>query len=240
MLAPTVLADHEAVSTAAAVSIAARLESKPHALLCLATGSTPLRTYEILARHGRAAPCLTRFMKVIKLDEWGGLAMERPGTCETFLRNALVTPLGLDSRYVGFNSNPANPAAECARIRDWLAANGPIDTAILGLGLNGHLGFNEPDDALQPHAHIATLSPESLRHSMLANEPERPAFGLTLGMTDIFHARRILLLVTGKAKRDALRRLTQGPITARFPASFLHLHPEVTLLVDAAAAGRTR
>ena len=179
-------------------------------------------------------------MKVIKLDEWGGLAMERPGTCETFLRNALVTPLGLDSRYIGFNSNPANPAAECARIRDWLAANGPIDTAVLGLGLNGHLGFNEPDDALQPHTHIATLSPESLRHSMLANEPERPTFGLTLGMSDLLHARRILLLVTGKAKRDALRRLIQGPITTRFPASFLHLHPEVTLLVDAAAAGRTR
>lgn len=238
MLAASILPDHEAVSAAAALSIAARLESKPHALLCLATGNTPMRAYEILARHGRSAPFLTRFATVLKLDEWGGIPMDRPATCESFLRTALVGPLGMEGRYVGFNSNPANPSAECARIRDWLAAHGPIDTAVLGLGVNGHIGFNEPADALQPHAHVATLSPDSLCHAMIREEPERPTFGLTLGMADLLHARRVLLLVTGKSKREPLRRLLAGPISTRFPASFLQLHPDVTLLADEAAAAK--
>lgn len=236
MLTPTVLPDYEAVSLAAALSLAARLESSPHALLCLATGSTPVRAYQIFAEHARRAPTLVRFMSVVKLDEWGGIPIDRPATCESYLRRPLLEPLRLLSRYVGFASQPQNPARECARIQNWLAVQGPIDTCVLGLGVNGHLGFNEPADALQPHAHVARLSPESLAHPMIQDEPVKPTFGLTLGMADILHSRRILLLVSGASKRAALQRLLDGPISTHFPASFLHLHPNVTLLTDDAAS----
>ena len=103
----------------------------------------------------------------LKLDEWGGLAMDDPATCEHQLQSTLIAPLAATDRYVAFNSRPQDRASECARIAAWLAANGPIDVCVLGLGRNGHLGFNEPDDALTPHAHIAELAESSMTHAML-------------------------------------------------------------------------
>lgn len=232
---PLPLPDHETVSTAAAGWIEERLVRQPNSLLCLATGGTPMRAYERLAQHARSNPALLAQARILKLDEWGGIPLDRPATCESYLQESLIRPLGLGSRYVGFASQPTDPKQECARIASWLAAEGPIDLCILGLGLNGHLGFNEPADSLQPHAHIATLTPESLSHAMIAAEPVRPTYGLTLGMADLLQSREILLMVTGTSKREPLRRLLDGRISPSFPASFLWLHPRVTLLVDQAA-----
>lgn len=233
MIAPQVFEDHEAMSRAAADWLLARILAKPDSLLCLATGATPMRAYELLAR---TPPENLNRVRVIKLDEWAGLPMESPATCETFLRHALIDPLQLSSRYISFNSAAPNLAAECARIAQWLADNGPIDLCVLGLGINGHLGFNEPAEALQPHAHVAALSTASLAHSMIAQEPTKPTAGLTLGMADLLQAREILLLVSGPSKRGPVQRLLAGPVTTHFPATFLQLHPRVSLLCDAAAA----
>jgi galactosamine-6-phosphate isomerase len=103
---------------------------------------------------------------------------------------------------------------------------------VLGLGVNGHLGFNEPGSDLQPHAHVAHLSPASLAHAMLSQTTVRPTFGLTLGMADILQSHRILLLVSGAAKREPLDRLLASPISTQFPASLLSHHASVTLLCD--------
>jgi len=149
--------DYEALSEIAADLIAKRIHEKPPLLLCLATGSTPTRTYELLATRPKS---LFDQLRILKLDEWGGIPMSSPATCETYLRKILIDPLDLSSRYVAFESQPTNPTAECSRIARWLKDNGPIDLCILGLGINGHLGFNEPAAALQPRAHLATLSSE--------------------------------------------------------------------------------
>jgi len=234
MLNPTIFSDHEEMSAAAANWLAARLGSQPDALLALATGATPLRAYQLLAQRPIE---LFEHARILKLDEWGGIPMTSPATCETFLRSVLIGPLGLRERYVGFESGTVDPVAECARIAEWLEANGPIDNCVLGLGVNGHLGFNEPADALQPHAHIAALSQQSLTHSMVRNLRQPPTHGLTLGMADILHARDILLVVSGPTKAAALKQLLAGKITTRFPASFLWTHPRVTILCDQAAAG---
>jgi len=234
MLSPTVFPDHEAMSHAAADLLAAQLRRKPDTLLCLATGATPMRSYELLAAQRDTGANLFDQLRVLKLDEWGGIPMENPATCESFLRKSFVEPLGLESRYVGFHSQPADPVAECDRIRRWLAENGPIDLCVLGLGVNGHLGFNEPADALQPHAHVATLADESLAHSMIANERVRPDFGLTLGMADLLQSGQILLVVSGRSKRAPLRQLLSGRISTHFPASFLWLHEKVDLFCDQA------
>jgi galactosamine-6-phosphate isomerase len=174
----------------------------------------------------------------IKLDEWGGLAMDDPATCEFQLRRTLITPLGAADRYTAFESQPADRATECARIAGWIASNGPIDLCVLGLGMNGHLGFNEPADRLTPHAHIAKLTEASLTHAMLEQTTGRPTYGLTLGIADLLQAREVLLLVSGASKRSPLQRLLSGQIETQFPASFLHLHPRVTALVDAQAKGQ--
>jgi galactosamine-6-phosphate isomerase len=209
-----------------------RLRENSDALVCLASGNTPTRAYEILAAHYAAERKLFERMRAIKLDEWGGLAMDDPGSCEHHLRRTVIDPLGLNDRYVAFDGQSPAPADECDRIARWLAENGPIDLCVLGLGVNGHLGFNEPGPILQPHAHLAQLSPASLAHAMLSRTTVRPTFGLTLGIADILQSRRILLLVSGAAKRDPLARLLDGSISTQFPASLLSLHASVTLLCD--------
>jgi putative deaminase/isomerase len=223
------------MSRRAADRLVERLRRKPDALLCLATGGTPTRTYQLLAHQGATEPALFAHARILKLDEWGGLAMDDPASCEHHLRSLLVEPLGLGSRYHGFQSQPADPQAECDRIARWLEQNGPIDVCVLGLGVNGHLGFNEPAPMLQPHAHVAQLAQTSLEHAMLALSRGRPGFGLTLGMAELLHAREVLLLVSGPAKREPMRRLLDAWIASEFPASLLSLHPAVTLLCDQAA-----
>lgn len=226
---------HEAVSQYAAQWLCKLLSEQPEALLCLATGSTPLRTYEILAERGAADPGLFSRARVINLDEWGGLPPGDPGSCDRHLRATLVEPLGLAARYVSFASQPPDPAAEAARIAAWLREHGPIDASLLGLGLNGHIGFNEPADYLEPHAHVARLSEASLGHAMIRSGGARPSFGLTLGMADLLQSQHILLLVTGESKRGPLQQLMSGRITTAFPASLLHTHRRATLLYDEAA-----
>lgn len=231
--------DHESVSHAASDVLFDRIHARRDLLLCLATGATPKGTYERLAQLIRAhpyAPDQFRNARVLKLDEWGGIPMSSPATCETFLQETLIRPLAWPN-YIAFESEPADPSAECARVAKWLREHGPIDVCVLGLGLNGHLGFNEPAPFLQPHAHVAELSKKSLQHSMIAGLPKLPGYGLTLGMADLLQSREILLLVTGASKREALQRLLVEKISPDFPASFLHLHPRVRVLCDAAACG---
>lgn len=221
------------MSREAARWLVRRLRAKPNALLCLATGGTPERIYELLARE----PAVLRRARLMKLDEWGGLARNDPATCEAYLQRVLIRPLEGRQSLEGFHCRPRNPEAECRRVNAWLEANGPIDVCVLGLGVNGHLGFNEPAATLQPFAHVAKLSAASLKHGMLSSARERPAYGLTLGMANLLASHEILLVVSGAHKRAALRRLLAGDITPRFPATLLWLHPRVTLLCDAAAMG---
>src|SRR5215471_2627741 len=108
---------HEAMSREAVQHILARLAAKPNLLLCTATGTTPLRTYRLMVEHYGRKPELFRSMRILKLDEWGGLEMNDPSSCEGQVQEYLVEPLGLSSaRYIGFNSNPVNPASECERV----------------------------------------------------------------------------------------------------------------------------
>jgi galactosamine-6-phosphate isomerase len=237
MLQISVHPDHETVSRHAADWLFQRLQENPLAIFCLASGATPTRTYELLSQRGAADREAFAEVRLLKLDEWGGLPSQSAATCESHLRSTLVEPLGLSDRFVGFDSDPADPAVECARIARWLEEQGPIDVCVLGLGVNGHLGFNEPAEQLQPHAHVAQLSKASLAHDMIRSLAKPPTFGLTLGMADLLQSRHVLLLVTGPIKRVPLERLRAGHITTLFPASLLHLHPGVHVVCDVAAHG---
>jgi len=236
----SVSADYEAMSRSGADFIMGAIRRVPDALVCLPTGSSPARAYELLAAHGRSAPELFGRVRWLKLDEWGGLPIDHPATCERYLLDRLMIPLEVPAaRFFGWQSQPEDADAECERMADWLAAHGPIALSVLGLGLNGHLGFNEPAPALQPGPHVAALSPTSLTHSMLGGERAGVRYGLTLGMADILHSRRLLLLVNGAHKAEAMRRLSDRRITPEFPASFLWLHPALTIIADQAALAET-
>jgi len=223
---------YEAMSRMAASVVTREIEKRRDLLLCAATGNSPGGLYAQLAGQGAKDPAFCGELRVIKLDEWGGLPENHPATCEHYLRTRLVDPLRIaPERYLSFQSNPPDPVAECARIAAALGAGGPVDLCILGLGRNGHLGFNEPAARLEPHCHVARLSETSLGHSMVGALGDKPAFGLTLGMRDILLARRIILLVWGADKSEPLRALLAGKITTQLPASLLWLHRRVDCLI---------
>jgi galactosamine-6-phosphate isomerase len=226
--------DQEAMSRAAAGWIIDRIRAKPESLVCLASGATPVRTYQLLAEEHAANRELFARARVIKLDEWHGLSGDDPGSCERPLREVLLDALDLRDRYIGFDGGAADAQAECDRVAAWLARNGPIDLCILGLGINGHLGFNEPAPSLRPHAHVARLSEASLGHAMLQRARGRPSLGLTLGMADVLQAREGLLLVSGPLKKEPLQRLIAGPISTDFPASMLSMHRRFQIFWTAA------
>ncbi len=229
--------DHEAMSRAAAALIVREIARQSENLLCLATGSTPTRTYASMAARARRSPAAFARLRVLKLDEWGGLPENDPGSCETYLREHVIQPWGISPRrFTGFSAVSDRPESECDRIRQWLVRNGPIDLCVLGLGRNGHLGFNEPGPLLHPVAHRATLTAETLAHPMLERSATKPTFGLTLGLAEILQSRRILLLVSGAHKQAAFQRLVRNEISTDFPASLLALHPQTTVLCDRAAA----
>jgi galactosamine-6-phosphate isomerase len=229
--------DYDAMSARAADFIVAELKQRPDLLLCASAGGTPTGPYEQLAIRYARQPQLFSKMRVVQIDEWVGPHPTHPATCRYDLQTKLLTPLRINpSRFRGYKSDAADPHREARTMSQSLAKNGPIDICILGLGLNGHIAMNEPGDALTPKVHVSKLTAQSQKHSMLATLKRKPRYGLTLGMADILASRKILLLVSGPAKTAILKRTLQRQVTTDLPASFLHLHPDVTVLCDRAAA----
>ena len=225
--------NYERLSVRAASLVISEIEGRNDLLLCATSGSSPSGLYSELAKKAKADRAFFDKLRIIKLDEWGGVPENDPVSSESYLQSRLLHPLGIPAeRYISFASDPAEPAQECRRIGTELAQRGPIDVCILGLGINGHIGFNEPAPFLIPHCHVAKLSEESRRHSMVRSMERKPRFGLTLGMQEILASRRIILLVAGDGKEQAIARLLAGEVTTTLPASFLWLHDNVECLID--------
>jgi galactosamine-6-phosphate isomerase len=224
---------YENLSREAASLVLNKIRYKNNLILCAATGSSPTGTYSLLKRSFDQQPELFSHLRIIKLDEWGGVPMNDPGTCESYLQSHLIGPLKIEKdRYISFNSNPDNAIEECHRIKEKLNESGPIDLCILGLGLNGHLALNEPDELLEAHVHVANLSESSLSHTMIEDMKVKPSYGLTLGMADILQSAFILIIITGVKKKRITADFLNGEISTKLPASFLWLHPNVICLID--------
>ena len=232
--------DYDAGSAIAAELLRSVWRMSPGMLLCAATGNSPTRTYQLFAESVLSEGVRPTNLRILKLDEWGGLPPDDPSTCEVYLQERLVQPLGISQdRFIGFRSDARSPNEECTRVSAWLEMNGPIDVCVLGVGVNGHLGFNEPGDGLTADCNVAKLTTDSLAHSMLSATSRRPSHGLTVGMRGILASRTILLLVFGEAKAEQLKRLATGGLSTAFPASFLTLHQQVVCVCDEAAAHLT-
>jgi galactosamine-6-phosphate isomerase len=225
--------DYLEMSKKAASLLLEEIGHTPDLLLCAATGSSPEGLYSALSALAGRDRTIFRQLRILKLDEWGGIPENHPVSCETFLQKKLLGPLGIPpERYISFASDPENREAECMRIHSRIIHEGPIDICILGLGKNGHLGLNEPAAELEPFCHVAVLTEESLRHSMVEAMESKPSYGLTLGMQEILSSRKIMMLVAGKEKKHMVERFLEGKISTNLPASFLWLHPDVECLVD--------
>jgi len=206
--------------------IIAELKKKPAALVCAATGNSPTGTYKKLIE--KKDQIKVDDLSFVKLDEWYGLPMDHPGSCEYYLQENLLKPLHIKpEQYTAFISDADDREAECERIQNYLNEHGPVDLCILGIGLNGHIAFNEPAAELSAGVHVSRLTLDTLKHSMVAGVEKELKYGLTLGLTDILQSKKILLIVNGKHKRGILNKLLSSNISTYLPASFLWLHPDV-------------
>ncbi len=228
--------DYAEMSRLSSDTIVSGLKKKPGQSICTATGNSPMGVYQNLAAKCFNEPEIFEKLRIIKLDEWGGIPTTDPNSCETFIRDIILLPLHISSdRYISFKSDSTNPINECKRIQQELANNGPVDICILGLGTNGHIGFNEPAGVLIPFCHVAKLSENSLQHQMAHSMDRKPRYGLTLGMADILQSKKIILLVTGSEKQNVISHLLSKQITTQLPASFLWVHNDVECFIDSKA-----
>jgi galactosamine-6-phosphate isomerase len=223
------------MSRTAAECITEVVALKRDAVLCAATGNSPTGTYRELVRAAQSHPGLFDGVRIVKLDEWLGVPPDHPASCERYVRSNIVEPLRVGSEsYLGFHLDAADPAQECARVQTELDRSG-LDVCILGLGANGHIGLNEPAPSLQTGCHVASLTDETRQHGMLADLDRKPTHGMTVGIGDILRARKIVLLVTGRGKERAFSGLIAGRVTTALPASFLALHDDVDVFIDASS-----
>ena len=226
-------ADYGEMSRTGASLILEALKKKPNLLLCAATGRSPEGLYIELATMAHSDLEPFKQLRILKLDEWGGIPENHPVSCEYFLNKKLLGPLDIpQERYISFASDPDEPETECWRIRSEIKREGPIDICILGLGRNGHLGLNEPAPKLESFCHVAALSAESLKHPMIASLEQKPEYGLTLGLKEILDSRLIIMLVSGKEKKHIAEKFLEAKVSPELPASFLWQHPQVECLVE--------
>ncbi len=228
--------DYQEMSRLCSDAIVSGVRKNPEQSICTATGNSPMGVYQNLAAAYSDKPEIFRKLRIIKLDEWGGIPSSDPNSCETFVQEKILRPLGIPSdRYVSFKSDSPSPKKECERIQREIRDNGRIDVCILGLGTNGHIGFNEPAETLTPFCHVAKLSEKTLRHQMADTMGSIPQYGLTVGMGDILQSEKIVLLLTGSNKQNVISELLLKRITTRLPASFLWLHHNVECYIDSTA-----
>ena len=211
--------------------ILSALADKPDMLLGLATGETPLGVYRLLAEACRGGRADFSQARTVNLDEYVGCREE--DSYSRFMSDNLFDRINLPRENITFADHLADPAAEVARLRGFFAGH-TVDLQLLGVGPNGHIGFNEPDETLESLVHVTDLAPATIdANARWFIDGAVPTQAVTMGMGDILRARSILLLVKGESKREALRGLLESDaVTTRNPVTFLHLHPDVTLIAE--------
>ncbi len=234
-----VVEDYRQLSLKAATLVAGQVNMKPNAVLGLATGSTPEGMYSELVRLFHAGAVDFSEVVTFNLDEYVGLDSSHPQSYHYYMHHHLFNHVNIPAGNIHIPSgNAADMAAFCREYDQKIAAAGGIDLQILGIGVNGHIGFNEPGESLSVGTHLIELSRETIEANsrFFDSADEVPRQAVTMGMGSIMKARRILLLASGKSKAKAIRETVCGRVTPQVPASFLQLHRRAILIVDREAA----
>jgi glucosamine-6-phosphate deaminase len=235
----TVFKDERTLAKTLAAQIAAILTGAPGTVFGLPTGRTPVRMYHELGTLQSHKLIDFSQATTFNLDEFLGIGPDHPGSYRAFMQEHLFSRVNLNpGRIHVLNGAAPDPEGACARYEQAIADAGGIDLQVLGIGTNGHIGFNEPARELAARTHRVTLK-ESTRRSnagLFGGDASKvPKEALSMGMATILQARRIVLVATGKSKAHCIELVVRGPITTKLPASFLQLHPDVELMLDEAA-----
>ena len=230
--------DYNHASRVAANIISAQVIIKPDCVLGLATGSTPIGTYEELIRRYEKGDLDFSKVHSINLDEYRGLSPENDQSYRYFMNTHLFDKINIDKKntYVPDGLEPDKEKA-CRDYEEIIRVHGGVDLQVLGLGHNGHIGFNEPGSVFEKETHCVTLS-ETTREAnarFFSSMDEVPTEASTMGIGSIMQAKKIIVIVTGEGKREIVKKAFQGPITPDVQASVLQLHNDVILVGDEAA-----
>lgn len=228
--------DFESMSNMGFEWIKAAVDKKPNLLFCVASGGSPSGSYAKLAAYKSKHPDFGSALRVVKLDEWGGLEDDSLYTSELDVQRKFIQPMGISKeRYWTLDPYTQNPEEACAAMEQVLEREGPLDICILGIGVNGHIALNEPGEEHQLPFHVCQLAESTLANGMLKSLQQPPSFGMTIGLRGILQSKLILLFVAGSGKKEAFEQLKIQQVRGQFPASFLWLHPNVQVLVDQSA-----
>lgn len=234
-------ADYAAMSRRAAHIIAAEVYRNPTCVLGLATGSTPIGTYQNLVEWNKAGELSFRNVTTVNLDEYKGLSGDHDQSYRYFMNTNLFDHIDIDKASTYVPSGLAEDAeAECAAYDELVASLGYADLQLLGLGNNGHIGFNEPDTYFTKETHVVDLTQSTIDANarFFASADDVPRQALTMGIGCIMAARRVLLIASGEGKAEALYQAFCGPISPNCPASILQLHHDVVVVGDTAALSK--
>lgn len=236
-----VFKDAQAVSKAAAMIFAAQLAEKSDSVLGLATGSTPVETYQKMIELYNEGQMDFSKVKSYNLDEYVGLGPEHECSYRYFMQEQLFNHINIRPENTFVPSGVADNLDQVGLAYDEaVRAAGGVDLQLLGIGNNGHIGFNEPDDHFTSATHVVNLTESTIKANtrFFKSESEVPRQAISMGVGTIMSARKILLLALGEAKAQAVRDTVKGHITPRVPASVLQLHPNAIILLDEAAASK--
>jgi glucosamine-6-phosphate deaminase len=236
--------DYDQLSREAARIVAAAVTSKPSLALGLATGSTTLGMYKELARMRREQGLDFSHVTTFNLDEYLGLSANHPESFHSFMHQNFFADVNVAAQNIHIPDGTVNGDYDeyCESYERAIREAGGIDLQVLGIGRNGHIGFNEPTSSFASKTRLKVLTQETLEDNRKSFAPgeEMPQCAITMGIGTILEARKILILATGAAKAEAVAHAVEGPITASVTASCLQLHSDVIFVVDEAAAAQLK
>ena len=234
--------NYDEMSRQAANVISAQVIMKPNCVLGLATGSSPIGTYKQLIEWYNKGDLDFSNVKTVNLDEYKGLTKDNDQSYYYFMYNNLFKHINIDLNNTNIpDGTEPDSAIECARYNRVIDDIGGIDLQLLGIGHNGHIGFNEPGTSFDTLTHTVVLKEKTRQDNARFFDPlgeEVPTEAITMGIATIMKAKKILLVANGKNKADAVYAMIKGPVTEECPASVLQNHPDVTVIVDRGAASK--
>ena len=226
------------ISKSVSSIIIEKVKEKPNAVLGFATGASPIETYKRMIEAFQKGEVSFKDITTFNLDEYCGLSREDKNSYFYFMKENLFSKIDVDFEKVNFLSgSEENSEEQCREYREKIAEAGGIDIQLLGVGTNGHIGFNEPADSFSDGPFKVKLTQSTINsNKKYFTDREMPGYAFTMGIGDIMNAKKILLIATGESKANAVFKMVKGEVTPQCPASILQTHPDATIFVDKESA----
>jgi glucosamine-6-phosphate isomerase len=235
-----IYSSYEEMSEATATFIISQVNSKKDLVICLPSGDTPTATLRRLveaARNGRVDFSQCKF---VGLDEWVGMDKNDPGSCQHYVYQHFFDQIDIPAaNIIFFDAKSTDLDGECKKVNDFLLKHGPLDLLLVGVGLNGHIGLNEPGEPSTHRAHVVQLEKSTKEVAKkYFQETKKLEKGITLGLQQVMDAKTVLVIANGKKKSEIIQKILEGPVTEQVPGTILQRHPDYHVFLDEDASSK--